>query len=136
MIGQLVSRQAASELAADPISGALGFTNRQRSALQLEKAVGIGAVGAVAGVVVAAALSPLFPIGLARTAEPDPGLDIDIDALVIGGLAIFVATTTLRGRWPGSPAARRSRTRRRGAADPGRRLGPRPVDARAPDRRV
>ena len=135
MIGQLVSRQAASELAADPIIGALGFTNRQRSALQLEKAVGIGAVGAVAGVVVAAALSPLFPIGLARTAEPDPGLDIDIDALVIGGLAIFVATTTLRGvgldhqpRAAAGPGGVARRTLAAGWAAPCRRS--------RPDRRV
>ena len=37
----------------------------------------MGIVAAGVAVIVAVALSPVFPIGLARIAEPDPGLDVD-----------------------------------------------------------
>jgi hypothetical protein len=52
------------------------------------------AAGTVLGVAAAAAASPLFPVGLARRAEPDPGLRLD--GLVLGaGGAIALAVGLL-----------------------------------------
>ena len=53
----------------------------------------VGAVGAIVGAVLA---SPLFPIGVAAKAEPDPGIRFDatsigVGFLVIGGSVLLVA---------------------------------------------
>ncbi len=51
-----------------------------------------GAAALVAGVGAAAALSPRFPIGLARSVEPDPGVQVDARVIGLGSvvLALFV----------------------------------------------
>jgi hypothetical protein len=68
----------------------LGTTRAQRAAC----AVGAVAPGVAAGVVlvpiVAVALSPLFPVGLARRFDPDPGVHADVLALVAGALGMLV----------------------------------------------
>jgi hypothetical protein len=55
--------------------------------------IGLGA--AVVAVVVAVSLSPLFPLGLARIVEPDPGVDLDPLVLGLGVLAVVVGVTVL-----------------------------------------
>lgn len=71
-------------------------------------------LGTVLGVMVAIAASPLFPIGLARRAEPDQG--VDVDAAVIGagavaaivlGVLVVAATSLLSVRRAETPRARR-----------------------------
>jgi predicted lysophospholipase L1 biosynthesis ABC-type transport system permease subunit len=66
----------------------LGLRPRHRiaasAAIGLPVAV-VGAVGAVVGAVVA---SPIFPIGVAAKAEPDPGLNVDGTIIGIGFLVI------------------------------------------------
>jgi hypothetical protein len=47
--------------------------------------------------VVALALSPLSPIGPARTAEPHPGLSVDAAVMVVGALALVAAVLVLSG---------------------------------------
>jgi hypothetical protein len=55
--------------------------------------------------VVAVAASPLMPIGLARTIEPSPGLDIDATVLLAGSAAVAIAL----GGWSWLVGARLSR---------------------------
>ena len=57
------------------------------------KAVLVGAGGAAVAVGVAVLASPLMPLGLARIAEPDPGVSADWLVLGIGALATLVAVS-------------------------------------------
>jgi hypothetical protein len=58
----------------------------------------------VAAVAAAVAFSPLLPVGLARVAEPHPGIDADVLVLAGGAAAAIVVTVTLTA-WPGWRAA-------------------------------
>jgi hypothetical protein len=81
----------------------------RRTASALE--TGPGAIAGVLGaVVVAAAASPLFPVGVAGRAEPHPGFDLDPLVLVAGGVVLVVAVLVL------AVLASRTSERRRGAA--------------------
>src|SRR4029077_8992228 len=92
-----------------PALSALGMGFGDLAALNLARAFAIGLLGAVGGVVLAVALSPLTPVGVARTAELHPGLAFD--ALVIGaGVGATVLGTVLAALWP---AVRTARLRRR-----------------------
>ena len=78
----------------------LGSTRPERLVLL----VGTVAPALVAGVVlapaVAIALSPLFPVGLARRFDPDPGLHADAAVLAAGSLGlllVLVVVVTLSG---------------------------------------
>ncbi len=55
------------------------------------------ATGTVLGIVAAGAASPLFPVGLARRAEPDPGVHLDAIALGAGGAVAMLAGLALVG---------------------------------------
>jgi hypothetical protein len=48
--------------------------------------------GAALALVVAALLSPLFPFGIARDAEPNPGFRLDVPVLALGVAAILAFT--------------------------------------------
>ena len=63
-----------------------------RVALTLARAAIIGTSERSAPVVVAVAMSGVFPIGVARVAEPDPGIRVDGLTLAIGAEAIIVLT--------------------------------------------
>jgi hypothetical protein len=67
----------------------LGSTRAERRML----VVGTVAPALLAGVMlapaVAIALSPLFPVGLARRFDPDPGLHADVTVLVAGSLVLL-----------------------------------------------
>jgi len=70
---------------------AMGLTRTQRALAVGLPVVPAAVIGAAAGGVGAWLASPLLPMGLARLAEPDPGLRFD--ALVLGtGLAAAVIT--------------------------------------------
>lgn len=65
---------------------ALGLTRADRIAACLLEQLPVVLGGAALAVVGAVALSPLFPIGVARRAEPGLGVDIDPLVLVVGCL--------------------------------------------------
>lgn len=65
-----------------PVLTALGFGPRAQFAVLLGTAVPGLALGTAAAAAAAALASPLFPVGLARRADPDVGLHVD--ALVLG----------------------------------------------------
>jgi ABC-type lipoprotein release transport system permease subunit len=55
----------------------------------------ITTAGALGAVVVSVLLSPLSPVGLARRAEPDPGLRVELVTTLVGALAtVLVALAT------------------------------------------
>jgi putative ABC transport system permease protein len=69
---------------------ALGWTQRDRMRAGTVWSLVIGSAGALAAIASAIAISPLFPIGLARTAEPSPGVHADWLVLATGGTITLV----------------------------------------------
>ena len=76
---------------------ALGLRPRERaiaaSAIALPVAIG----GAALAFVGAFFASSLFPIGVARDAEPSPGLRMDVLPLVVGALVVLVTVVVVTG---------------------------------------
>src|ERR1700722_9983081 len=88
VIGQLLSRQLALDAAEFPVLRALGMPGRPMTALSLARLALVTVAGAVIAVAVAVAASPLMPIGPARIAEPDPGVEVNLAILGAGAAAI------------------------------------------------
>ncbi|HTW01267.1 MAG TPA: ABC transporter permease, partial [Streptosporangiaceae bacterium] len=88
VIGQLLARQLALDAAEFPILRALGVQRPALVALSLARLAIVTVGGAVVAIVVAIAASPLMPIGPARLAEPDPGIEVNLAILGAGFAAI------------------------------------------------
>ena len=87
-------RWAAADLVGDQaVLDALGCARAQRVAGAVLVVAPVTVLGAALATVVAAAASPLMPIGVARLAEPDVGFDVDL--LVLGAGALLVAVGVL-----------------------------------------
>ena len=96
VLSQALARQAFLEAGERETLRAIGMTRRQLFAVGLLRALAVGAVGAAVAVGLAVALSPLAPLGdLARKAEPDPGLSIDVAVFAIGAAATTLLTALL-----------------------------------------
>jgi len=110
---QLLARLVAAESGPSDSLRALGVTRRQLMTAGLGRAALIGAVAGATAVLLAVALSPVFPVGLAGVAEPYPGVDADFPALAVGAagtLLLVVAaaagpTWRAAGRRPGRALA-------------------------------
>jgi ABC-type lipoprotein release transport system permease subunit len=95
--GQAIGRRLAGLADDQAALQAMGFTNGQRFTGALLAAVPVVALGSVLGVALAIAASPLMPIGVARRAEPSPGIDIDLVTLGLGaalGALVLIAVAT------------------------------------------
>ena len=92
VLGKLLARMSFLESAQYATLRALGMRRRQLLAAGLARAAAIGAAGSAAGVLLAVALSPVFPLGLARIAEPHPGISADPIVLGLGSAAVLLAT--------------------------------------------
>ena len=106
VLAQALARQAYLDADDHATLRALGVSRAQLIAVTVARTVPVAAVGAVLGMVFAVALSPLFPVGIARIAEPNPGVRVDALVLVVGAavlVAAIVAATTV----PAWLAARR-----------------------------
>jgi MacB-like periplasmic core domain/FtsX-like permease family len=95
VVGQALVRQAFLEARDDRVLRALGFTRSQLAGLVIARGLAIAVVGAVVAVVVALLGSPLMPIGLARTAELEPGLSFDGAVVGLGAIAILALMAVL-----------------------------------------
>lgn len=105
ILGQSLARQTYLDSADLPVIWALGMARVQLVALGILRAAIIGVAAACAVVPLAVLLSPLTPIGLARIAEPDPGLAVD--ALPVGlGMFSVLFLTILTAAVPAWNAAR------------------------------
>ena len=134
IIGQALLRSGTMEAADQFRLRALGLTRVQLVALGVIRGGLIALPGALFAATFAFLLSPLFPLGLARTAEPDPGLRLDVTALLFGTVATVAAVCLLSAvaawrasRVPGGatgPTARALRVSRVGTAVTGAGLPP------------
>jgi ABC-type lipoprotein release transport system permease subunit len=107
VIGQALARQSFLDSTDFVSLHALGLSRRQLFAGSMLRAAIVAAAGTVIGIVLAVAVSPLFPIGAVRIAEPDPGIRIDPLVLGAGALAGFLVVLALAAL----PAWRYARTR-------------------------
>ena len=121
VVGQAASRQLLAASRDNGALAALGMTRGQLLAAGLIEVAVAVAAGAALACGVAVVASPLMPIGPARTAEPDPGLSVDVPVLAVG----FAATVILllaRVAWPAwRLASARHAAGRDAAGAPGRR---------------
>ena len=76
-IGIVLSREIASARSQQFAFRALGLTRTQRVLAFVPLASVIAGAGALVAVAVGLAASPLFPIGVARRADPNPGFHVD-----------------------------------------------------------
>ncbi len=107
VFGQLLARQIALEAGDYPALRALGMTGRQLTGLAVLRSVGMGAAGGAIAISLAVAFSPLTPIGLARVAEPSPGVNLDLAVLLVA-VAGLVVLSALLSAWPAWREAMRS----------------------------
>lgn len=105
--GQAIARYTFVEAGEAATMSALGSTRRQLFALAMLRVAAAAVVGAALALVLAVALSPLTPIGPARTAEPSPGLAFDGPVLGVGALALVLVVLALAA----IPAWRSARAR-------------------------
>jgi hypothetical protein len=104
ILGQLHARLTAAEQGDSGTLRAIGVVPRQLAAAGLARAALIGGAGAVLTVILAVAVSPVFPVGLAGLAEPRPGVEADWAALLLGAGGVLVATVGVAA-WPAWRAA-------------------------------
>ena len=102
-LGQAFARQAFVAIDDDARTlRALGMGTAHFATLGALRAAATAASGALLAALVAITLSPIWPIGLAGKAEPDPGVAIDGTVLVVGAAilvvlaAVVAAVTSVR----------------------------------------
>ena len=109
VLGQAAARQFSTDVDDHDALSALGLRGRQFVLLGLVRAFVIGLAGAAGAVALAAALSPLTPVGEARLATADPGA-VSVDPLVtLIGVPAVVAAVLLLSVWPAIRHARPAR---------------------------
>ncbi len=94
ILAQLVSRQLRLDSAEFPIMRAVGMTRGQLVVAALARIALLTLGSAVLAVVIAAAASPLLPLGSAGLAEPHPGIAINL-AILGAGFALIVLLPVL-----------------------------------------
>jgi len=108
VIGQLLARQMTLDAAGYGVLSALGMTRGGLLALAAGRLALVTVAGGVIATGIAIAASPLMPIGAARLAEPQPGLDLD--PLVLGaGFAAVVLLPLVVLTAPAVRAVRQAR---------------------------
>lgn len=115
-VPQALARQRALVASEDSPLRALGWTRRNQRRAGAIWSTLLGLAAGVVAVVAAVAISPLFPIGLARRAEPSPGIDADWLVLSVGALltllVLLCAGTLVRTGHSRAQAQRPSRLAR------------------------
>jgi hypothetical protein len=91
LLAQALVRMASFSASRNPALRALGMTDDQLVAVGVLRAAAIALPAAALAAGVAAALSPLSPIGLAHELEPSPGFAFDPLATGMGSVAVLVA---------------------------------------------
>ena len=115
IFAQLLARQIFIDSDEQEALRALGMTRTQLALLVFFRVITVAIGGTIVAVIVAIALSPLFPIGLMRELEVNPGLRVDMVAISLGAVVTLVAIL-LAGA---IPALRASSVSRRRARTPG-----------------
>ncbi|MEY2415394.1 MAG: putative transport system permease protein, partial [Ilumatobacteraceae bacterium] len=89
-VPQALARHRATAASEDAPLRALGWTRRNQRRADAIWSASLGLAAAAVAVAAAIAMSPLFPIGLARRAEPSPGIDADWFVLSVGAVLAVV----------------------------------------------
>ncbi|MBA3652773.1 MAG: ABC transporter permease [Actinobacteria bacterium] len=113
ILGQVLARREALDAADRSVLIGLGMTKSQLVGAAVCRNAVVAAAGSVVTVAVAIALSPVFPVGLARRAEINPGPAFDTLVLIAGALVTLVLViggSALAAAWPhrrrtGGPAS-------------------------------
>ena len=93
VVGQAMVRAVGTDADDGPVLASLGVVRHERGAVAAARAIGAAWLGALLAAVVAVLASPIFPIGVARLAEPDPGLRVDGVVIAAGTAAIGLVLT-------------------------------------------
>ena len=115
IVGQAVSRRLQLDAITYAPLRALGLTERQRASLALTRTAVAATAGGLLAVAIAVVASPVAPVGLARDAEPAPGLRVEW-VVVIGGAVLVVATVLAIAVWPAIVSTRAREPRRQRAS--------------------
>jgi hypothetical protein len=91
LVGQTLGRQILLEAAESPTLRALGMTRGQLVGVAVVRATPVAVAGAALAAAGAVVLSPMTPLGVARRAEPDPGVAADLPVLAVGAAAVAVS---------------------------------------------
>ncbi len=126
-VGIVLTREISANRGEQPTLRALGLTRRQRVLISAPRALLVAGIGGVLAVLGAVIASPLFPIGLARRADPDVGVHVDWVVLVLGAVAVAAAVLVVAS----VAAIRNARRADLDAAPERRRRASRVVDASA-----
>lgn len=95
VITQILRRAAISATSEMNTLRTLGMRRVDLAAAATRNGLQTGVAGALVAAAAAIAGSPLFPVGISRTAEPHPGISIDVVVLAIGVSATLLLTTLL-----------------------------------------
>jgi hypothetical protein len=109
-VAQALARHFGSRETSEQTLVALGMTRMERVASQAVTAAPIALGGAAVAVLLSVLASPLMPVGVARRAEPDPGVSIDGNVLLAGAVAIAIVVVVLAAL-AATGVARRARRR-------------------------
>jgi len=95
VLGQAIARQGLLDADDHGTLRALGATGGQLRALALSRAFAMALGAAVVAAVTAVALSPLTPVGVARHAEPHPGVELNVAYTAVGAAAVLLVVSAL-----------------------------------------
>ncbi|HVM10137.1 MAG TPA: FtsX-like permease family protein [Acidimicrobiales bacterium] len=88
VVGQSIRRHVRPSRADVTSLDALGFRRSERRQVLVVRGAMLGAAAAVVSLGTAIVMSPMFPVGPARVAEPDEGLAADLTILLPGAVAV------------------------------------------------
>jgi len=108
VVGQALFRQSAFESRDYPTMAAIGADRRLLVQLGMARTLVVAVIGACGAVALPTALSPLAPLGEARTAEVSTGFSFDVLVMFLGAVATVLVVLAL-GIWPALRASRRLR---------------------------
>jgi ABC-type lipoprotein release transport system permease subunit len=111
LVGQALWRQSVEARELHPALSAIGLGPTPLFAIGVARAAFIGLGGAIGALAIAAAVSPLTPVGEARVAEPSSGVTVDPVVFALGGLGVM-AIVVILGCVPAWRDAQVSRLRR------------------------
>lgn len=98
-VGQSIGRQVRNQVSDFGVLRSLGADRSQLVSAEIAVAGVVGVAGAVLAVAVAVAASPLMPVGLARQAEINPGVNAD-PVFLVPGCFILAGLVTLSALVP------------------------------------
>ncbi len=128
LVWLLLRRKAGADLARNRVLEDLGLGPRGRTAIGALEGLFVGAAGAALGAVGATVASNWVPFGMARRAELDPGLEVDVlvlAAVALGSVAAVLGRALVAGRR--AVASRRPRSSHIADALTARGLSPVPT---------